>query len=518
MAFSDRRPFAPPYRMACLVLGCVGLLMLPCCRSGSQDGGTLAGASQAGRRPNIIFLTVDTLRADHMALYGYVRNTMPAIEAFAKTAIVFDNAVVSRGATRPSYASMMTGLYPFHHGLHGNDAVVHDDLTMLAEVLKTAGYYTAGFVSNPIIAGKFSGLDQGFDVYDDRVLPDANHPDGFERKADKTLEAILKWLDSDPPEPFFLFTNFIDPHGPYLPPERFRAMYDSVKVRLVDRDQMPTYQRVPGQFNYYDYVDRYDAEIRFVDESLGVLIDALKRKGLWDDALVVFVADHGECMGQHNIYFEHVLHVWDETMHVPLAIRLPASQGGRDRPAGERISRAPRRVAGLCSPMDLTPTVLDHLGLSTDVDFDGRSLLPLMAGKDDDDRAMLLECPTTATLWYDPPLDDLYAIRTRTHKLIRLFDHKTGKRLQQGVFHVAADRLEQHHIRFDPADPLHRRLSDRLEAILEESRSYKLPFTLTVYEYKSRKSPTTQAEKDGILRKALTPEQVERLRSLGYTQ
>jgi len=294
MALLDQRQFAPGCPRAYLVLGCVGLLMLPCCRGGSQGDRTPTGGSQAPSRPNIILLTVDTLRADHMALYGYVRDTMPAIEAFAETAIVFDNAVVPRGITRPSYASMLTGLYPFHHGVRLNNAVLHENLTTLPEILKDAGYHTAGFVGNFVIAGDFSGLNQGFDLYDDKFQDDKTNPAGYERKADKLLEAILRWLNDDPPQPFLLFTNFMDPHGPYNPPERFRSMYRSTKFRLVDPESMPDYQRKEGQLNFYDYVDRYDAEIRFTDEALGILIAELKRKDLWDDALVIFVADHGE--------------------------------------------------------------------------------------------------------------------------------------------------------------------------------------------------------------------------------
>jgi len=109
-------------------------------------------------RPNVILLTVDTLRADHMGLYGYGRDTMPAVEEFARTAVVFENAVVPRGSTRPSYASMLTGLYPHHHGVRSNATVLHDEVVTLQELLGEAGYHTAGFVSNFVLIGELSGF------------------------------------------------------------------------------------------------------------------------------------------------------------------------------------------------------------------------------------------------------------------------------------------------------------------------------------------------------------------------
>jgi len=139
----------------------------------------LAGCAKRAKpkKPNIIVFTVDTLRADHIGLYGYHRDTMPTIEAFAKSAMVFDNAVVSRGSTLPSYASMLTGLYPFHHGIYNNGPLLHEDLPTLPEILNKAGYHTVGFVSNFVMIAGMSGFQQGFDIYDDRMEErEANRP------------------------------------------------------------------------------------------------------------------------------------------------------------------------------------------------------------------------------------------------------------------------------------------------------------------------------------------------------
>jgi len=128
---------------------------------------------------------------------------------------------------------------------------------------------------------------------------------------------------------------------------------------MLNLEQIPSYQLLEGSLNYFDYVDGYDAEIRYVDEAMGVLIEQLKRKGLWDDALVIFTSDHGESFGEHHIYFEHQFHVWEETVRVPLAIRLPNRRNNQNTVLS-------RRVRSVCSPMDLMPTILDYLNIGFD--------------------------------------------------------------------------------------------------------------------------------------------------------
>ncbi len=500
-------------------LGLGLLLALSSCRQGNRPTPPAADVTRPSQKPNIILLTVDTLRADHMALYGYARDTMPAIGRFARTAVVFDNAVVPRGSTRPSYASMLTGLYPFHHGVRSNATVLHNDLTTLSETLKSAGYHTAGFVSNFVLLGEMSGFGQGFDVYDDRMEERESGRPNYERTARNTLEAILAWLNADPPQPFFLFTNFIDPHGPYQPPGRFGKLYRSGKMRRLDPNDIPAYQLVEGQLNYFDYVDRYDGEIRYTDEVMGILIDELKRKGLWDDALVVFTADHGESMGEHGIYFEHHLQVYEETMHVPLAIRLPDALGSPHGPTTTQGDGGPRRVRSLCSPMDLPPTILAAIDLSTEAELDGRSLLTLMQGGQDEDRALWLEFPDVATP--QESLPDIYAIRTATHKLMRILAPNTTKVLQQAVFDLAADRLEQRVIPFNAQDPLHRQLAKQFDSMLTRVHRYDVPFALTVYEMPMSQRPgfiDARREKGKTIVKPLTTDQIERLRGLGYVQ
>jgi len=465
------------------------------------------------KRPNIIVLTVDTLRADHMALYGYHRDTMPAIGAFAETAVVFDQAVVSRGNTRASYASMLTALYPFRHGIYNNNVVLHDNFKTLPEILKSAGYHTAGFVSNFVLVGELSGCDQGFDIYDDRTEDREINRPNYERSAAGTLKAILEWLETDPSQPFFLFTNFIDPHGPYLPPEKFRNMYKSGKKKMLDQKKIFSYQRVNDSLNYYDYVDRYDGEIRYVDEAMGQLIEALKSKGLWDDALVIFLSDHGESLGEHGVFFEHQYFVFEETARVPLAIRLP-----RDKQGNTAVP--PGRVPSLGSPMDLMPTILDYLDISFKGKLDGQSLLPVLNGTADSDRTVFLEFPEDSIPSQRIPAS--FAVRSATHKLIRVFQADTRRLMGQMLFDITADPLEQRPIRYDENVKLHRRLSKEMDTMLKKVAEYEIPFPLTFYDVPlDKRTEFVEKRKEKgpkRIKKQLSDEQIEKLRSLGYVK
>lgn len=495
---------------AILILAAVAALAGPGCRRAEEPHPALLRPAGGRTLPNIILLTVDTLRADHMALYGYGRDTMPAVEAFAQTAVVFDNAVVPRGSTRPSYASMLTGLYPFRHGVRSNGMVLHQDVTTLAEVLRSVGYHTAGFVSNFVLVGELSGFNQGFDVYDDRIAERELNRSNYERTATNTLKAILQWLETDPRRPFFLFTNFIDPHGPYHPPERFRRLFRCTEQRTVPADRIPAYQRIEGVTDYFEYVGRYDGEIRYVDRAISILIDQLKSKGLWDDSVVIFTADHGESLGEHGIYFEHHFHVWEETVRVPLAIRLPGS-------ADEEDAARPRRVPALCSPMDLPPTLYAYLGLPLDGQFDGRNLLGMLRQEGGDDRSLLLEFPDVATPHMSLP--DIFAVRTTTHKLIRTLEADSGRVGAQAVLDLVADPAEQQPIEYDAHNPQHRALAGELDSLLAQLRGYQLPFPVTEYEMphpqrtgfvKGRQGRTAR------IVKTLTDDQIQKLRSLGY--
>jgi arylsulfatase A-like enzyme len=390
--------------------------------------------------------------------------------------------------------------------------MLHEDFTTLPEVLKKAGYHTAGFVSNFVLVGDLSGCDQGFDVYDDRVEEREINRPNYERSAGGTLKAILEWLQTGPKQPFFLFTNFIDPHGPYLPPERFRNLYKTQKEKILNRKQITSYQYVEGSLNYYDYVDRYDAEITYVDQVLGELIETLKSKNLWDNSLIIFLGDHGESLGEHNVFFEHQFHLFEETVRVPLLLRLPPGPEGT-----EMVT--PKRVSSLGSPMDLMPTILDYLDISYNAEIDGQSLLPFLDGTKVSDRIMFHEFPDHCLPISNP---DTYAVRTATHKLIRASDPKSGKILGQVIFDIIADPMEQRPVSYDPDVKMHQKLSKQMDKMLKQVAEYEIPYTLTFYNMPlgERTDFIGQRKNKGPKRniKTLSDDQIERLRGLGYVK
>lgn len=465
-----------------------------------------------GKYPNIIVLTVDTLRADHLTSYRYRRNTMPTIEQFAETAAVFDNAIVSRGITRTSYASILTGLYPFRHGVYNSSIVMHDKFLTLPEILNSKGYHTAAFMSNFVLVGELSGFDQGFDIYDDFVEDREAKRENYERIAEKTAQAILDWLGTDPPEPFFLFTNFIDPHGPYSPPKRFGDLYQSEKsYTLKSNTKMPGYQRVTNTMNFYDYLDAYDEEIRYVDEAMALVIEKLKLKGLWDDAIVIFTADHGESFGEHGVFFDHREGLWEATTRVPLMIRI-----GRD---DDQNPFVPKRISSISSPMDLMPTILDYLDISFDGSMDGESLLEALKGREKTERMFFLELPKRSTLYGPDPWPNTYSVRTPTHKLIRTFGSDMGQFNKQAVFDIKKDPMEQKPLGYDKNLQIHREMAQYLDDMLAKVHDYKIPFSLTTYQIPLSKRKHFIEERSGqreMIYKQFSPEQAEKLRSLGY--
>ncbi len=497
-------------RTGVLTIGLIAVIGASGCRRGHTDA---HGATPTtAKRPNVIFLTVDTLRADHLGLYGYDRPTMPWLDEFATEAVVFDNAVVPRGSTRASYASMLTGLYPYRHGARSNRLVLHEDNRTLAEVLKTAGYRTGAFVSNFVLVAELSGCDQGFDVYDDRLTDKELFRTNYERSANQTADAILSWLENDPPQPFFLFTNFIDPHGPYLPPDKYRKQFQSGKTKSLDPGVIPDYQSRAGErADLYDFIDRYDAEIRYTNDAIERVVAGLKSKGIWENSIVVFTADHGESLGMHGLYFEHHFHVWEETTRVPLAIKLPGDW-----------TMEGRRVTEAVSPMDLMPTVLGNgsgwVGIDPPTGMDGVDLTPLMKGVDVPARSMFVEFPSVASPARNP-FPDVWAIRTATHKLIMVTDIESGATQQKALYNLRDDPNEQHPLPLDGRHGELKQLTTDLADHVSRVRRHKLPFVVTEYEVPIKDRPEFVRRSNKRVRtRTLTDEQVDRLRGLGYVK
>jgi arylsulfatase A-like enzyme len=305
----------------------------------------------------VVLCTIETLRRDHTSLYGYGRATTPFLEALAKESLVFEEAYSQSSWTRPSMATVLTGLYASQHGtVQGTDRLP-GAFVLISELLREAGYATAACCGCETISKPTFNYDQGFDLFVDEGSAT------FE----KTRQDALEWLAADEGRPFFLFIHVFDPHEPYDAPLPFRDVFDpqydgrlkavsalspsgsAVRVGLTDRDRQ--------------YIKaRYDAEIYYVDTVLEGLVAQLKERGLWDDTLLVVTSDHGEEFGEHGDW-GHGKTLFPQSLAVPLLIKLPAQAHGG------------RRVLGLAGGVDIVPTILAALGVDAPAYLPGMDLL-----------------------------------------------------------------------------------------------------------------------------------------------
>ena len=284
-----------------------------------------AALAAASGPPNVLFVTIDTLRGDRVGAYGYAAAATPALDRLAREGVLVEDAVVQVPQTRPSHASLFTGRQPYEHGIRDNfSPPLEARLPTLAAVLARQGYATGGFIGAYPVS-RDSGLDRGFSVYDD---PFSGKGPGrqearSERRAAEVVDAALRWLAEPHGGPFFAWVHLFDPHAPYEPPPPYRERFAS---RL------------------------YDGEIAYADAQLARLLEWLDRAQLRDSTLVVVTSDHGEGLGDHGEE-EHLFFVYDSTLRVPLVLRWPGQ------------IRAGSRVAGQCRSVDLLPTLLDLLGV-----------------------------------------------------------------------------------------------------------------------------------------------------------
>jgi len=286
---------------------------------------------------NVLVITMDTTRADHIGCYGNQGVQTPVIDGMARSGVLCANAFTPSPSTLPGHSSIFTGLYPYNHGARANGTYnLGDDNVTLAEILKQEGYATSAVISAYVLDSRF-GLNQGFDVFNDDLSKGVKHGDHTfrERPAEFTNEAAFAWLDANAGGNFFLWVHYFDPHAPYFPPEPFRTTYQN---RL------------------------YDGEIAYVDQAIGALLAKLEELGVRDKTLVVLASDHGEGLGEHGEN-THSMLVYDATLHTPLIFSCP-----RLFPSGYVLHAQ-------ASNVDIVPTVLDLLGVQSDHKFDGTSLL-----------------------------------------------------------------------------------------------------------------------------------------------
>ncbi len=329
------------------------------------------------RQLNLILVGIDTIRADHMSLYGYPRLTTPHIDQYVAGGAVFEQAFSPHIPTTPGYASMFTGMDCFGTNVVAlrHDGGLGTHLKTLAEVLGGEGYNTTcvGFSGNVASRGFQTYLDfPGWGSWAEGRSPKAENLNAVALPELKRLAADKK--------PFFLFLRHMDPHAPYLPPRPFdRMFYDGNECDPANRslDPVMTFKPFcdffaswfpPGCTDKDYIIAQYDGALAYMDACIANLLATLRALGLEEDTLVVFNSDHGESLYDHECYFDHHS-TYEPTLHVPLAFVCP----GRV-PAG-------RRLADICQSKDVTPTILDVMRIQTDIRFDGRSLRPLWEGQ-----------------------------------------------------------------------------------------------------------------------------------------
>jgi arylsulfatase A-like enzyme len=350
-----------------------------------------AGSPRPAAGP-IVLIVVDTLRADHVSCYGYPRPTMPEACQLARDGVTFERAFATRTSTTPSIASMLTGLYPHRHGVRLLYLLLPQEVVTLPEILREQGYRTGGFISSFVMVRDFSGFDQGFEVYDDYVQTKELVRENYERHAPDTMERVIPWLESAGPRTF-LFVHLIEPHGPYAPPQPFLEQFALPSDgKTTEGLPIPMYQRIPGLRFVNEFIGRYDGEIASVDHQIGRLLEHLRKRGWYDSALIILVADHGEAMGEGGRWFVHGKTVQEAEARVPLLVKFPA--GGRPAPPpGTRIRRP-------VSALDIFRTVLGAAGQPAPSQaFGGTDLLEVANTKQRKGPPPLTELANQKGLW-----------------------------------------------------------------------------------------------------------------------
>ncbi|MEM7480143.1 MAG: sulfatase [Acidobacteriota bacterium] len=474
-------------RLPCRRLLILAVLFLTvatgCGESGSQIRPRRAVPDQ--NAVPLIFISLDTFRADALGVQRRGRPSIsPALDRFAEDAVIFRHAVAPMPFTLPSHITMFTGVQPGVHRVTTEKDRLSTALRTLPEILQAAGYRTDGRVTNDWLKADF-GFARGFDSYD-RIPHRLTYADRLNREALGLLPKSKKNASG----PFFLFLHYMDPHSdfthvgrnrlPYWSPEEVReelafgddAFCDAENrcatayLLSADRENRP----VPEE-ELIALKDLYEAGIRGLDAELGDLFDELRRRGLYDPALIVVTSDHGEEFREHGRFLHS--QVYEESVAVPLLIKLPGS-----RRAGQQV----RPVVRLS---DLLPTLTELLGLPTPPHVQGQSLVPLIE-----------EGPWQGlpALSQDKLVRSRFGLRTRSHKLI--YEFKTGA---AELYDLRTDPGERNNLAQEQPE-LTERMTSRLRAEVRDGR------------LRAKELPVVEVEGDS----QLTAEERERLRSLGY--
>jgi arylsulfatase len=433
-----------------------------------------------GKKPNIFLISVDTLRADHLGCYGYFRNTSPNIDQFASESLLFRKCLSHSPNTCSSFTSILSGFLP-HETTVIKDRLVPKDLKMLPEILQEMGYDTIAVISNFVLR-KGRGYEQGFRIYDVDMQDRERVRKWPERIAEHATDRAIDFLTQFHKKPMFMWLHYQDPHGPYAPPERFAEFFENpnqeprnlkFNTTVSGWRGIPSYQVLGPERNFYYYVSQYDREIRYMDEQFKRFIETLKKLGLYDNSLIIFTSDHGEGMGEHNYFFAHGENLYNSLTHVPLIIKY-----------GKRLTG---KRTDYVQHIDILPTIFNVLDMKLDSRFRGGDLRQ----QEKTPRGIVAEMQSrvkdtpTASIVVDGLKLIKVALREEPYQQYQLYDLRRDPNEKENLIKATEyrERLED--------------LKTRLERISKE-------------DFLKLTSITTAPQ--------LTPEEKEKLKSLGYVQ
>jgi choline-sulfatase len=313
-------------------------------------------ALAAPASPNVILITVDTTRADRMGFLGSKLGLTPNLDALARDSAIFTHAYSQVPLTAPSHASILTGTYPQFHLVNDFQVPLAPELPYAPEILRSHGYHTAAFVGAMVLdpsVGFARGFERGFDTYDagfHQMHPGEDRYHSSERRGAEVVAHAVAWLDQHPQGPFFMWVHLYDAHDPYDPPEPYKSKYASTP---------------------------YDGEIAYADSAVGTFLAQLRERGLYNGTVIAVMADHGEALGDHG-EDTHGIFLYDETIHVPLVIKLPGADSAENSSAKRSAGRL---IENRVELVDVLPTILQAVEIAVPAEVQGESLLALMTAK-----------------------------------------------------------------------------------------------------------------------------------------
>ncbi|MBC8204364.1 sulfatase-like hydrolase/transferase [bacterium] len=407
---------------------------------------------------NILLITIDTLNTLYLSCYGNPYPGTPNIDKLSEMGVQFDRMFCTLPRTGPSFSSMMTGAYPAALGLNENFQPLSEEVSTLAELLYKQGYTTGAIVNNPVLLAALSGLDQGFEDYDDNVtasvypfndlarlnvihllsfveLPDWVFYSNI-RSARKVTETACEWINNTD-KPFFYWLHYQDPHTPYFPPEEYREKYAPKPEGIFDPNSvldgylMINRGEVDLTDNLREYMQSlYRAEVAFVDEQIGKIIRFLESNNLFENTIVIFIGDHGENIMHHHDYIGHGKYIYEEELRVPFIMITPD------------IQRRGVKLSELTEVLDIFPAILDYCGMDIIAQSQGQSLKPLLEGMPYDTSAwrQSVYCET-APMHRREPGKQRFGVRSGEWKLFN-----SAFQSEVELYNLLSDPAERHNL------------------------------------------------------------------------